>query len=455
MSVGLGVLVLSYLVLHSDLLSVSDQLASVLSCLVAIAGAVITVSVQRRPAVEPAERLRQAGEELALRIRRQWTREATGRGLLHSEPLHVRWASTARPVQADPTAIVGPGVTRLKLHGDVMGIAAAFRQLPQRKLVVIGAPGAGKSSLAVLLVNGLLDEPPPGDPVPVLLNIAGWDPAEHLDAWLARQLAEQHPFLGREMARELVERDRVLPILDGLDEMPVALHPAAIAALDDALGGKRPFVLTCRAQEYEELMAATGRPLPGAAVIEIAPVGAVELVDYLPSGQIDGPARWRAVLDEIESHPDGPLAQALDSPLMVYLTRTAYSEPGTAPAELLTFGDRLAVERHLLGAYLPTVYRPRPPAASPASRLLDIPAADAERWLTVLARDADRRGAPGIGRGARAWFGIARVEPALRRRLPLRLRTFLEDAHRRGVLRQVGAVYQFRHARLQAYLAEE
>jgi hypothetical protein len=38
-------------------------------------------------------------------------------------------------------------------------------------------------------------------------------------------------------------------------------------------------------------------------------------------------------------------------------------------------------------------------------------------------------------------------------RLPLRLMRFLDDAHRRGVLRQVGAVYQFRHARLQDRLA--
>ncbi|MFI6358668.1 hypothetical protein ACIBJF_40075 [Streptomyces sp. NPDC050743] len=30
---------------------------------------------------------------------------------------------------------------------------------------------------------------------------------------------------------------------------------------------------------------------------------------------------------------------------------------------------------------------------------------------------------------------------------------FLDDAHRRGVLRQAGAVYQFRHARLQEQLA--
>jgi hypothetical protein len=30
---------------------------------------------------------------------------------------------------------------------------------------------------------------------------------------------------------------------------------------------------------------------------------------------------------------------------------------------------------------------------------------------------------------------------------------FLADAHQRGVLRQAGAVYQFRHAELQRHLA--
>ncbi|WP_156926168.1 NACHT domain-containing protein [Glycomyces arizonensis] len=37
-------------------------------------------------------------------------------------------------------------------------------------------------------------------------------------------------------------------------------------------------------------------------------------------------------------------------------------------------------------------------------------------------------------------------------RLPLRLMRFLEDAHRRGVLRQVGATYEFRHGELKALL---
>ena len=50
-------------------------------------------------------------------------------------------------------------------------------------------------------------------------------------------------------------------------------------------------------------------------------------------------------------------------------------------------------------------------------------------------------------------FMIARAWLAAHRRLPWSLMPFLEDAHKIGVLRQQGAVYQFRHATLQDYLA--
>jgi hypothetical protein len=54
-----------------------------------------------------------------------------------------------------------------------------------------------------------------------------------------------------------------------------------------------------------------------------------------------------------------------------------------------------------------------------------------------------------------AWpsYEVARIWLALRHRLPWWLMGFLADAHRRGVLRQAGAVYQFRHIDLQHWLA--
>ena len=51
-------------------------------------------------------------------------------------------------------------------------------------------------------------------------------------------------------------------------------------------------------------------------------------------------------------------------------------------------------------------------------------------------------------------FAMARVWGAVSGRLPLRLMRFLSDAHRLGVLRQVGARYQFRHVALRDRLCQ-
>lgn len=59
------------------------------------------------------------------------------------------------------------------------------------------------------------------------------------------------------------------------------------------------------------------------------------------------------------------------------------------------------------------------------------------------------------GQKGTAWgaFLVARSNLALRHSLPYPLMDFLADAHNRGVLRQVGSRYQFRHIKLQRRLA--
>jgi hypothetical protein len=51
------------------------------------------------------------------------------------------------------------------------------------------------------------------------------------------------------------------------------------------------------------------------------------------------------------------------------------------------------------------------------------------------------------------WVALSRIWLPLTGRLPWALIAFLDDAHQRGVLRQAGAVYQFRHARIQSHLS--
>ena len=65
----------------------------------------------------------------------------------------------------------------------------------------------------------------------------------------------------------------------------------------------------------------------------------------------------------------------------------------------------------------------------------------------------------GLGVGIaypQAWpSSLAFAQLAVSDRTPVRLMRFLEDARSRSVLRTVGPVYQFRHARLQDRLADQ
>jgi len=237
--------------------------------------------------------------------------------------------------------------------------------------------------------------------VPVLLNLSSWQPnREHFDAWLARRLLEQYPALasreryGADPAPRLVSTDAVLPVLDGLDEMPAAHHAAAITALTEAVAGDRALVVACRPEEYQAAVTATGTTLGRAAVVELEPVDAATAAAYLPGGQLAGRHRWARVTAHLRADPGGLLARALSTPLMVYLARTAYTSPERDPAELCDPRRWLTpeqIEDHLLAAYLPAVYGngPMPPRAGVQTprrgRARAYSAAQASGWLAFIA----------------------------------------------------------------------
>jgi hypothetical protein len=355
------------------------------------------------------ERLAQIADGLAGRLGFQWQDEAEARGLNEPYPLPVSWTAADAHLGVDldtlrTLATSGYGwwePTRKAWATGPKDLASGGRKLadvlaavPTGRLVVLGEPGAGKTMLMVGLVLDLLARRSPGGLVPVLAPLASWDPvSQDLHTWLGATLITNYPDLaaapppgsaGSNRFEALLAAGLILPILDGLDEIPESARPRAITRINAELKPGEQVVVTSRSEQYR----ATVRPQDGQGVILRAAavqLGALEfdqVAGYLR--QDAGPAgssRW-GFLKTLG--PESPVRQALATPLMAGLARTIYNprpgeHAGTVqdPAELSDFPNRAAVEAHLLDAFIPAAYRPFTAGRWTAEQ--------AETWLVFLA----------------------------------------------------------------------
>ncbi|MFI5534204.1 NACHT domain-containing protein [Kitasatospora sp. NPDC051853] len=333
-------------------------------------------------------------------------------------------ARIAGRVLADETEqvsrLLGPGGHRIDLvfrclpepannavgapkQGSLRDAQTFYLGLRPARLVITGDAGAGKTLLAVHLILALLSNRSRSGPVPVRFSMADWPPGLPLRRWLTEQVADRFAGEGisRRRAASLIERRRILPVLDGLDEMDAADTPLARSRAYQALEelnsyqdaqGSAPVVLTCRTEVYERLAALQVR-MRDAARIRIEAVSTVEAVSYLTDRTAD-PQRWQPVLRHLRTPEPGPLAAVLNTPWRLNLAATVYEQRDAElayrrdPADLLAFTSAEQAGEHLLELYLPSASAQHPTAPD------RYPVEDTRRWLGVLAAGSTA-GTPG------------------------------------------------------------
>jgi transcriptional regulator with XRE-family HTH domain len=371
-----------------------------------------------RPGPKPdprPDRLAEAADDLAHSVSARWQREEEQRRIQDPAPLPVRWRPAAEDLTDHWANIrrvpLGDTSGPLELAGRLDEIVPVYRRIPSGRLVVLGRAGSGKTILALRFVLDLLADPDRtlADPVPVIVSLSSWNPTTTaLRDWLIGQLVRDHPGLaapgpgGTTVAAALVEAGRIVPVLDGFDEIADGLHRPALEALNATT---LPLVLTSRQDQYAAAVAHTD-VLTSAAAIELTDLSLTDAGEYLRrTARRSAATGWAAVLAELERAPDGPacrnLTAVLATPLMVTLARTVYSDATDRdPAALLDterFDGLRALEDHLLDSFIPTVYSGLP--AGPDARAWELD--HARRWLGHLAGHLDQLGTRDL-----AWWQL-------------------------------------------------
>lgn len=324
-----------------------------------------------------------AADQLAEVMANRWRREAIARRIVAPAPATVRWhwapgelAAPRREVTVPPAPGTGP--PSLPGHagpGELLGSEVVTRlhdqvyaRLPHGRLILVGAPGAGKTGAMILLLLAALDHRASqcgGQrapvPVPVWLTLGRWNPqATTLEEWAADSMVRDYPALrtpgfGPDAAGELLRGGHVALFLDGLDEMAEGIRACALKRISDEARGLR-VVVTSRLAEYRHALPAA-RP-DNAAVIELRPVRPAEAAAYLLHGQYgSGRQRWEQLGARLTSSPASVVARTLDNPLALSLARDAYARKNPATlADPAGFHTVQELREHLIEQVLITAY---------------------------------------------------------------------------------------------------
>lgn len=186
------------------------------------------------------------------------------------------------------------------------------------ELLILGGAGSGKTTLLLELARELLDRASTNEnhPIPVIFNLASWTARrQSIVDWLVNELNDKYQ-VPRKLGQSWVNANQILPLLDGLDEIPKEHRTACVNAINAYRldHGLVPIVICSRSADY---LALTTRVQIQHAVA-VQPLTPQQIDDYLSSGGEQLEAVRIALRD------DSTLYELVETPLMLSVLSLAY-----------------------------------------------------------------------------------------------------------------------------------
>lgn len=155
---------------------------------------------------------------------------------------------------------------------EIGGTMAQIFREGRSRLLLLGEPGAGKTTLMLQLVLELLESEPAF--MPVLLNLATWDSSFiNLDAWLKKILSAELGVSER-LTSEIIQQNRLILLLDGFDEIKKRNRVSCLEAIGRyGEDGQRKYAISSRKEEY--FLVAKDAPVE--SQIEVGPLSIQQL----------------------------------------------------------------------------------------------------------------------------------------------------------------------------------
>ena len=311
----------------------------------------VAVWTNRRREETPTETLDQRNRRVMLdHVENFWVKGVLEKSLHGAALLELG-------MKEDPEAVHYPWTIKRETTNETLPAGKSMFEIFEeiglgRSLLILGAPGSGKTTMLLELTRQLIELAREDDdlrePIPVVFNLASWTEKQTISDWLADQLNILY-YVPKSTAAKWVSENKMLLLLDGLDEVKAESRTQCVEALNQFRKehGLTSVVVCSRSEEYSVLNAKLS--LQGAITIQsLSP----RQINAYFEGFGQSLAGVKGLLKK-----DKDLEELAETPLMLSIMALAYK--GIKPGEFARLKNKEEQRKHLFEAYIDRMFERR------------------------------------------------------------------------------------------------
>jgi energy-coupling factor transporter ATP-binding protein EcfA2 len=216
-----------------------------------------------------------------------------------------------------------------------------------RSLLILGAPGSGKTTMLLELARGLIERAKEDitQPLPMVFNLASWTEKLTLADWLAQELNNLYS-VPRKTAPYWVKGNKLLLLLDGLDEVRQESRAKCVEAINAFRKehGLTSLAVCSRSQDYADINA----KLSFEGAIEVQTLTQKQITEFFNRFGKEM-AGIKQVLKK-----DSALREMAETPLFLSIMIMAYQDK--RDVDILTSENESAQRKHLFDTYIERMF---------------------------------------------------------------------------------------------------